>query len=252
MSDQSDSNDFTINTVAMVGGLRSMLIEKWGNDRFMLRLALMAAKTFGVTLSPLLESIHASREGNLLTEMFNHPSANNDLEQVIKIINIHPNEGGQDFLKVDTHTDLVVFCNIPYRIQKLGLGVSFEDAVKINHPFAFDMAASLRVSEYNDDIARWQQKLHQSGAKMAFISGEDDVPAEQLKGDHFAVVRGKKFPHGILIRKDFAIASINRFEQGHPMRDLGIVLRDTIGVDRFIYDRTDAPGAQPVLTPILP
>lgn len=212
----------------MVGATASEL-KVFGYDQSTLSMALRAVSALGLELSSAFDTF------GFRANKISARDITADDAHLIRKINIHPAEGGEDFLNpaTVTDTDLLIFCNIAHanserlegghigQLRDTFRGQSLEQMNPLFLEALERQNHSMQVSPLNDDNESWFSQIDKSGANIAYFnSAIDDYPPERLGGDTFISVMdtGRRF-RGLAIRREFLQKASDAFVERHDRVD---------------------------------
>lgn len=212
-----DPDDHRISRVLMVGAYPGKGRGLSDTDRSLMQHALSLMETFKIPLSDDLKAVTA-------TDFEANPSS-------YKIINILSEYGGEDFLHSHERGDLVVLCNIKKDVDpdcKI-------DPATYNPNIMPTIRRSFLSSAEHDNLAAWNNKILESGAKAVVISGVDNFSANDFCNSDFIKVGMENFK-GVLFERNFASrAETFLMLNDSPLADI-IGLSDENKEQTFYYD----------------
>lgn len=190
----ADPDDHRLARFLMVGGIHDKETVISVSDLGLLQHAL---RVFASWELPVTEDLDAVRD------RYKPPS-----RESVRIINILPEQGGEDFLSSSEKGDVVILCNIARDVS--------DDAILRRGNMAhLNMAPSLRASftssPHHRDIKRWQQQLDDTGAKIVMVTNSDGFELPELNNGKFCQVSLSHYTaendhFGFLVRKDYLAA----------------------------------------------
>lgn len=168
-----DPCDFTIGKMLMVGAEPGVYEGLSLTDQVLLSLARQQLENWKL---PYLANAHEN----------------------VRVMNILPEFGGEDFLKIAAQASMVILCNIPHTIpdnldQYRGAGYGL-------------LTKSFMSSRDHSNTVKWAEQLDKTSADIIMVAGIDSFTLGELNNGEFSsleTVSDGKNIQGFLIRKSF-------------------------------------------------
>jgi len=149
----------------------------------------------------------------------------------IRLLNIQPEFGGEDFLFTNEKARFVMLCNIAKDV---------DDEFKIRDgkfPDPGYLSDCFMSSQYHDDTRRWADKLSEVGADIVMVTGYDSFELDNLNDGSYVAIDIRSGMKGFLIKKDYlASAEIYLALQDSPLTTAPSEI-ERYNTNSFSYDR---------------
>lgn len=188
----ADADEHRLSRVLMVGGLHDKQNVISDVDSALLRHALRVLEAWSIPVSPNLEAFRDYRE---------KPDTGS-----VRIINILPEHGGEDFLKSQEKGDIVILCNIARDVDDKML-------MKKGNMAYLDTPARLRDSFSSSpdhrNLSKWHEQFDKSDAKIVMITNADGFSLQEMNNGSFVQISlpfsgaTDDWHMGMLVRRDY-------------------------------------------------
>lgn len=185
-------DDHRVNRVLMVGALHDKHEVISSNDRALLRHMLRVFNQWQVPISANLAAFHDYKE---LPDV-----------KSVRIMNILPEQGGEDFLKSQEKADALMLCNIARDVD--------DDAImrpgNMNYlEMPSFLRASFSSSALHRDLDCWQKQIDNTAANFVAVTNTDGFRLAELNNGKFVEVAipvdrgGSGRCEGMLVRRSY-------------------------------------------------
>lgn len=198
--------------VGAVPGKQTLLAE---NDHWILKAAVRHLAEWKIPLTHDLAEMMQSKPHD--------PSM-----QSVRIMNILPEHGGEDFHASQEKAALVALCNIPRDIP---------EAMKLDsgyRPTSDHYRLSHTGSAQHDDLQSWRDAIERSEANIVMIHGSDSFKPDDLNSGDYVAIRIDDALSFLIKKSYFEEAEMHLHLQESPLIDMIMPLES--GRNSFQYD----------------
>lgn len=184
----ANPDEHRLSRVLMVGACLGNDALLSPNDDALLRHALRVFDQWQLPVAQELENMREFR-----------PAA---FEKSVRVINILPEHGGEDFLQSREKGDVVILCNIARDVDDAAIRKAGNMAYAHLPP---SLRAAFSSSPDHRDIATWHRQIEATEAKIVIVTNVDGFSLSELNSGKFAQVSlGVADGHmGMLVRRDY-------------------------------------------------
>lgn len=212
----ANADDYRLSRFLMVGALHDKQRLLSQNDESLLRLSLNVLHRWQIPVTEDLDDVRAK-----------HASPS---RESVRIINILPEHGGEDFLRSEEKGDVVVLCNIARDVG--------DDLIYARGNMAYlstpeSLRAAFTSSPDHRDIKSWQKQIEKCEAKIVMVTNIDGFELSELNNGNFVSIcfsayGGESKSEGMLVRRDYLsdledYLTVESFQRGYESPLLSVI-----------------------------
>lgn len=194
----ADADEHRLSRVLMVGGLHDKDNVISPVDTSLLRHALRVFDAWNVPVDPDLE---------MFRDYQGSPSY-----RTVRVINILPEQGGEDFLRSSEKGDVVILCNIARDVDDKML-MQRGNTGYLNAPAR--LRDSFSSSPDHRNLAKWREQFEKADAKIIMLTNCDGFTLPEMNNGRYVEIslpfQGAidDWNMGMLVRRDYLAALEN-------------------------------------------